>query len=672
MKKVAVLSVIASLLVTLAQPALAQSPLPDDTKPLPPAEKSAATTDGVIVKLHAPTQNPSPGTAQVLGVAVMDALSAAAGMALTYERPMSGEAHVLRLPHAVSQADAQAMADNIAQLPEVEYASPVLHMQAMQVGPEGETATPNDPLYGAQWHYFAPAASSYGINLPPAWNITTGATSVVVAVLDTGIRFDHPDFAGRALAGYDFISDPAYINDGDGRDADASDPGDVCTPSSRSSWHGTHVAGTIGAASNNGVGVAGVNWGSKILPVRVLGKCGNDDPDIIDAVRWAAGISVSGAPNNPTPAKVINLSLGVSRGCTLAWQSAINDVLARGVTVVAAAGNSNANAANATPANCIGVIAVGATLRNGKRTSYSNYGAIVKISAPGGICAAIPCTISDVDGILSTYNAGVTAPGANIYNYLDGTSMATPHVAGVASLMLSANPSLSPAQVLDILRNTATPFPDGACDADATKTCGAGIVNAGAAVALAKGLLSATPRIFVPAIGQNVSANAIANGDFEAGAVDWLASSTANPNDPLIYRKGGSPNLPLNLNPHSGAWVAWMGGYAAGVAEDASLSQVVTVPANKPHLVFYQIVYGGETNCANDYVRVLANGAEVAGSKVGVCNSTSYSPWVKRSLNLSAHAGKQITLAFVVHVDDSTHSPSSSVFIDDISFSATP
>jgi serine protease len=679
MKKATFVFVSMLLMLAMAQPALAQLPLPDDTKPLPPAEKSAATTDAIIVKFRAPEQAPSPdtpqanSTMQALNATAMDALSAAAGVALAYERPMSGEAHVLRLPNAVSQREAQTMADSIAQLPQVEYASPVIHMQAMQVGPEGATATPNDPQYSAQWHYFAPTSGNYGINLPPAWGITTGMTNAVVAVLDTGIRFDHPDFAGRTLPGYDFISDPTYINDGNARDADASDPGDACPPSPRSSWHGTHVAGTIGAASNNGIGVAGVNWVSKILPVRVLGKCGNDDPDIIDAVRWAAGMPVSGVPNNTTPARVINLSLGGDGSCTPAWQSAINDVMARGVVVVVAAGNSNANAANATPANCNGVIAVGATLRNGKRTSYSNYGSVVTISAPGGICAGFPCTTSDTGGILSTYNAGTTTPSANTYNYLDGTSMATPHVAGVASLMLSVNPFLSPAQVLGIMQNTATPFPGGRCDdVTPTKTCGAGIVNAGAAVVLAKGLLNITPRIFVPLVGVNVPGGTIANGGFEAGAVDWLATSAANPEDPLIYAKGGSPSLPTALTPHGGTWTAWMGGYAAGVPEDASLRQTMTVPAGKPYFVFYQIVYGGETNCANDYMRVLVNGTEVAGSRVGVCNAPAYGAWVKRSLNLSAYAGQQITLAFAFRADSSTHSPASSVFIDDVSFSTTP
>lgn len=680
MKKFIAILTCAMLALPFTQPALAQAPLPDDPKPLPPAEKSAATTDGIIVKFHAPEQTPAPdtpqasGTAQVLSATTMDAINAAAGVALVYERPMSGEAHVLRSPNAVSPDEAQNIADSIAQLPQVEYASPVIHMQAMQVGPDGEMATPNDPQFSAQWHYFTPTTGNYGINVPPAWDITTGAPNVVVAVLDTGIRFDHPDFAGRTLAGYDFISNPTYINDGDARDPDASDLGDACTPSTRSSWHGTHVAGTIGAASNNSIGVAGVNWVSKILPVRVLGKCGNDDPDIIDAVRWAAGIHVAGVPDNATPAKVINLSLGGDGNCTTAWQGAVNDVMAKGAVVVAAAGNSNVNTSNATPANCKGVIAVAATLRNGKRASYSNYGSTVTISAPGGACSSA-CSSSAIDGIMSTYNAGITVPLTNTYSFLQGTSMATPHVAGVASLMFSVNPFLSPAQVLSIMQSTATPFPNGRCDdATPTKTCGAGIVNAGGAVAFAKALLNAKPRVYFPFMAfqpASVASNNLLNGDFEFGPVNWQAASAANPSDSLIYKYGESP-LGTRIKPNSGDWVAWMGGYAATVSEDASLSQSVMVPAGKPYLLYYQIVYGGETDCEADYTRVLVDGKEVAGSRVGVCNASNYGPWVKRSLNLSAYAGKSVTIAINFHADNSTHSPASSVFLDDVSFSATP
>lgn len=184
---------------------------------------------------------------------------------------------------------------------------------------------PNDPQYTNQWHY----KGTYGIDAPAAWDIITGSTDIVVAVIDTGIC-NHADLAGRYLPGYDFVSDVLVANDGGGRDGDASDPGDWITAAedgsgyfagcgaSDSSWHGTHVAGTIGAASNNNFGVAGINWVSKILPVRVLGKCGGNTSDIIDGMRWAAGLTVAGVPANPYPAKVLNMSLGGSGACDLA------------------------------------------------------------------------------------------------------------------------------------------------------------------------------------------------------------------------------------------------------------------------------------------------------------------------------------------------------------------
>lgn len=418
--------------------------------------------------------------ADVMGAAQIQRLSAAAGVAFTYGRPMAGDAHVVRLPGRTPWAEAQAISERLRALPEV-----------LDVEPDGirfhATAPPNDPRYNEQWHYAAPATNRYGINAPAAWDVTTGSASVVVAVLDTGIT-GHADFAGRTVPGYDFISDSRVANDGNGRDNDPSDPGDWITAGessagyfqgcqvTQSSWHGTHTAGTIGAATNNGIGVAGINWHSMILPVRVLGKCGGADSDIIDGMYWAAGLSVPGAPANPNPAKVLSLSLGGKAVCSSFYQNAINAILAAGATVVVAAGNSNANAVDYTPANCNGVITVAATNRAGSRAYYSNYGSVVEISAPGG-----EVNLNSANGVLSTLNTGAQGPVADTYAFYQGTSMATPHVAGVASLLYSLNPAISPAQVMTILQNTATSFPAGStCN---TSVCGSGIVNAGAAVA---------------------------------------------------------------------------------------------------------------------------------------------------------------------------------------------
>jgi subtilisin family serine protease len=445
----------------------------------PDAAGLALPTDQVIVKYRAPitqlkTFNPA-------STAAMDRLSEAAGVPLTYEREMSGDAQVLGLPARLPLAEVQAIADSLSALPEVEYAEPDAIMVPM--------LTPNDPQYPNQWHYLAPGPSQYGINAPAAWDVTTGSPSIVVADIDTGIT-NHVDLSGRTLPGYDFISDSRTANDGDGRDSNPSDPGDWITAAESSSgyfagcqidnstWHGTHTAGTIGAASNNGVGVAGVNWNSKILPVRVLGKCGGYISDIADGMRWSAGLAVSGVPNNANPAKVINMSLSGAGACGTTYQDAINAITGAGTTIVVAAGNNNPgqDASGYRPGNCTGIITVAATNRDGARASYSNFGASVEISAPGG-----ETKVSVVNGVLSTLNTGTQGPGTDAYAYYQGTSMAAPHVAGVASLLYSLKPALTPAEVLAILQNTVTNFPTGS--SCTTSNCGRGIVNAGAAVA---------------------------------------------------------------------------------------------------------------------------------------------------------------------------------------------
>jgi serine protease len=421
----------------------------------------------------------------------MGKLDAVTGLALTYLRNMSGNAIVLQLPAALPLDQAQKIADQMSALPEVEYAVPDQRLFAV--------LSPNDPYYvaGDQWDMNDPTG---GINAMAAWDITTGSPSVVVADVDTGLT-NHADLAGRmvsgslATSGYDFISNAIVANNGVGRGPDPSDPGDWISQTDinnnptlfngctieNSSWHGTHTAGTIGAASNNSLGVAGINWNSKLLIVRVLGKCGGYTSDIADGISWAAGLAVSGVPNNTNPAKVINISLGGTGSCSAAMQNAVIAINNAGAVVVAAAGNSNFNVSNFTPANCNGVIAVAATGRTGSKASYSNYGALVKISAPGGD--------DKVDtGIVSTLNTGTTVPVADTYFYYQGTSMATPHVTGVVSLMFSVDPFLTPAQALSILQSTARPFPSGS--SCTTSICGSGIVDAARAVAAAQSLLN--------------------------------------------------------------------------------------------------------------------------------------------------------------------------------------
>ena len=393
--------------------------------------------------------------------------SMAGGASLSYNRAMALGSDVIKLAPGTSVKAAEDIAQQLAKQSDVEFAvvDRVAHIMA----------TPNDTRYGEQWHYHAVTSTNYGLNLPAAWDITTGSPSVVVAVLDTGITVHEDLDATRILPGYDFLTDLTQANDGDARDSNPSDPGD-CTNSAdcSSSWHGTHVAGTIGANTNNALGVSGVNWQSKILPVRVLGVDGGAYSDIIDGMVWASGGTVPNVPANPTPAKVLNLSLGGGSPCDVAMQGAVDTAMANGSVVVVSAGNSNQDAANFSPASCNGVITVAATGQSGQKASYSNFGAGVEIAAPGGDFNVDPM-------VLSTLNSGLTSPVASSYANYQGTSMAAPHVAGLVSLMLSINPSLTPAQVLTLLQQNATPFPaNGTCT---TANCGSGIANAAATLA---------------------------------------------------------------------------------------------------------------------------------------------------------------------------------------------
>ncbi|AWV03785.1 peptidase S8 [Burkholderia sp. JP2-270] len=392
------------------------------------------------------------------------------------ERTISNGAAVLSLGQRVAAADATALAQTFAADADVDYAEPDHPMKVRD--------TPSDPSYSQQWYLSDPTA---GVDLPPAWNTTKGSPTVVTAVLDTGYR-PHPDLVGNLLPGYSFITNVNTSNNGLSRGPDATDPGDWVTQQeldntsgpyyhctsepSASSWHGTRVMGVIGATANNGIGIAGVSWLGRILPVRVLGKCGGVTSDIADAMRWAAGIPVTGVPTNPTPAKIINLSLGGVGACSTTFQQAIDDVNAKGVTVVVAAGNDGLSTGLDQPANCRGVISVGATDATGRRASFSNFGANITLSAPGV-------------NILSTANSGTTTPGGDTYGPASGTSLATPQVTGVAALMLAVNGNLTPAQIQQKLQGGTRAAKLAAGTSCTAMPAGSGILDAGTAVAAA-------------------------------------------------------------------------------------------------------------------------------------------------------------------------------------------
>ena len=367
-------------------------------------------------------------------------LSQALGGEVSLIREVSGDALLLGIPEDPGPfAAAEALKERF----DVGYAQPNYKVFPM--------AVPDDELYQYQWHYDQ-------IELEAAWDITPGDPSIIIAVLDSGIT-DHPDLLDKRVPGYDMVSNPLIGADGDGQDSDPTDPGRFPI------YHGTHVAGTVGADSNNGAGVAGVCWECSLSPVRVLGSLFGTTADIIDGIRWAAGVEVPGAEPNPNPAHVLNMSLGADLGegstCALddlATQEAVDEARAAGAVVIAAAGNSHTDASSFTPANCDGVITVASTGRWDIMPYYSNFGETIEVAAPGGGFTGF---------IWSTYDQ-------DLYMGYLGTSQASPHVAGLAGLMLSLNPRLDADEVLDILMSTAEPLSDRQCG----RGCGAGRVNA--------------------------------------------------------------------------------------------------------------------------------------------------------------------------------------------------
>lgn len=478
-------------------------------------------TDRIIVKYKSTMAG---ANASAMSQTAIDRLTQTAGHRFKHMRRLATGAQLMKLEKRASKAELDAIVARLQQDPQVDYVEPDRLMQPM--------ATPNDTNYSQQWHYFE---STGGLNLPSAWDITQGE-GVVVGVIDTGYR-PHADLNANILPGYDMISDTTVAQDGNGRDSDASDPGDwspagACgagQPARNSSWHGTHVAGTIAAVTNNGSGVAGVAYKAKVVPIRVLGRCGGYTSDIADGIIWGAGGNVSGVPSNPNPAQVLNLSLGGGGSCDNTTQNAINTARSLGTTVVVAAGNSNANAANYSPASCSGVVTVASTNRAGSRAYYSNYGSVVDVAAPGGE------TSTNSNGVLSTLNSGTQGPGSDNYAFYQGTSMAAPHVAGAAALLYAVDSGITPTEVETFLKNTARSFP-GSCS-----QCGTGIVDATAAVNAANGGGNPDPD---PEPGDGV----LSNGVTETG----LSASTGGELRYTLEVPAGASNLSFQISGGSG------------------------------------------------------------------------------------------------------------------------
>ncbi|KRF07071.1 hypothetical protein ASH00_16125 [Arthrobacter sp. Soil782] len=462
----AVTATISALLTStlFAMPASAEEmpePKVDNTVRTAPEQQP---TDRFIVKFKETAGASSAARGKAFGVAAKDL-----GVSVKELRTISTGANVVQTGAELNADQADEFIADLEANPAVEYAEVDTLASAL-------AAAPNDPFYNYQWHY---TQVPHGLDIQPAWDTSTGA-GVVVAVIDSGI-VSHDDLDANILPGYDMMSDPAMARDGGGRDSNPRDEGTygdgINCAADRSSWHGSHVAGTIAAATNNGEGIAGVAPSAKVIPIRALGRCGSGYiSDIIDGITWASGGTVANVPANANPAKVINLSLGGKSACSISYQNAINAAVSRGSVVIAAAGNAAEDTDFYSPASCNNVITVGATGPTGDAAYYSNWGTPVDVSAPGG---------DDQYGgegtVLSTVNAGSQTPidGEGSYAFMQGTSMATPHVAGLAALMVSANPSLTPAKIEELLKGTTKPV--NSC----WYPCGTGIVNAPAAVAAA-------------------------------------------------------------------------------------------------------------------------------------------------------------------------------------------
>jgi serine protease len=457
------------LVVALAVVGLSLSPLPSQAAPFDNPTATGASNSTVIVTFDKAQADPNAAAV----AAVSSVAERVAGAEVAEVLPISDTSAEVKLTTELTSAEVSAVQTQVEQV------------SGVQAAEESAKFYAADANYEPNLWNINTAASKYGVKASSAWSRGTG-TSAIVGVVDTGITA-HPDLTdsgteivgGNVVAGYDFISDPTSAGDGDGDDSTPADEGDL-SDNGISTWHGTHVSGIV-AAIRNSSGVVGVAPTAKVEPLRVLGRYGAETGDLARAIRWGAGVSVSGYPSNPNPVDVLNISLGGNYPyCPTELQSAINAAVANGVPVVVAAGNSNISLTNSAPANCHNVITVTATTRAGAKAWYSNYGtsaSAATIAAPG-------------TGIVSTINLGSTTPGDPGYATMDGTSMAAPHVAGVIALIKAKHPTWSASRITSAIRFTATKVK---CT---TTTCGAGIVNADWATKLAGFLYKRTnPKI---------------------------------------------------------------------------------------------------------------------------------------------------------------------------------
>lgn len=544
------------------------------------------------------------------------------GVDATWLRPGAIGIQVMKWGPSVRESDKQALLNRLRSDPDVEFVQEDRPVRAF--------ATPTDSQFSNQWDLRS-LANTAGAKFDQAWDMIRGSAAVVVAVIDTGVVFSTPDLSGRLLSGYDFISDSATANDGDGRDADPSDPGNWVSQAdtqtsqfsgcsvSNSSWHGTFVAGEIAADTNNQSDIAGADWNVKILPIRALGKCGGSLSDVLDGMLWAAGISVPGVPNNTNPAAVINLSLGSASSCSTYEQSVVDRVTSAGTLVVAAAGNGGG--AVESPANCNGVMAVGALDKDGSRAYYSAVGNGVTLMAPGGY----------YDGIVGLGNSGTTTPSSPTLVTKTGTSFSAPLVAATGALLKSVNPALSPAQIRNYITQNTSPFLAPAsqtCTANSgyatcnctTAVCGAGMLNAFAAVKAARGNLP---------LANAVSSN---NGLVTSGYQPASASSN-------VILNGSSSTAGTGNTIASYAWQQ-VSGETLMTGTNTNANVTLPPPQNTTDLVFKLTVTDsvGQSHTSYTALRVVASGGSSSSPTVGTTGGSS-TPTATSSTSSSGSSG---------------------------------
>ncbi len=540
------------------------------------------------------------------------------------------------------QHDPNAVASAYQAEPSVIFAEPNYYAYVSDQPTAPPALTPNDPYFSFQWDMPL-------IQVPEAWDVSTGQ-GVLVAVLDTGIAYETFDVYQQApdlsnthfMPGYDFINNDQHANDDEG--------------------HGTHVAGTIAQSTNNNQGVSGVAFGATLLPVKVLDSRGQGSYDTI-----AQGIIYAADRR----AKVINMSLSGQAGSS-ALAEAINYATRKGALVVAAAGNSGG--AVEYPAAYDSVLAVGSVGFNRNRVGYSNFGPQIELVAPGGDTDADLNGDGHPDGILQqTFRGSVTNFGFYFY---EGTSMAAPHVSGVAALLFARNPAATAGQVRQVLQSTALDLGPAGRDneygyglvqaADALTAIGGGPSpatptpppTATATPAPPGATPSPTPVVPPPPTPTPtpgpVSGNLIVNGGFESDE-GWTFSLTRWPgsySSDVVHSGARSARLGIVDGPDRYSY--------------SSVWQSVTIPADARRVTLTYWVYPmSDDTFPIDLQLVLVLDEHFRVISYAERTLSDSRQWIQRSYDMTPFAGRTVTVYFGV-VNRGSTGKTSAMYVDDV------